>query len=66
MDFTIAAVVWSPGIDVIVSVYDMGRQFDQRIGCAPGKGRARSLPSKEWIDQDDPALDLQLQRGVAQ
>jgi ABC-type antimicrobial peptide transport system permease subunit len=28
--YTIVGVVWSPGIDVIVSVFDMGRQFDQR------------------------------------
>lgn len=32
--FTIAGVVWSPGIDVIVSVYDMGRQFDQRTAAS--------------------------------
>ena len=29
-DFTIAGVVWSPGIDVMVSMFDMSRQFDQR------------------------------------
>ena len=29
-NYTIIGVVWSPGIDVIVSVFDMGRQFDQR------------------------------------
>lgn len=28
--YSIIGVVWSPGIDVIVSVFDMGRQFDQR------------------------------------
>jgi putative ABC transport system permease protein len=28
--FTIAGVVWSPGIDVMVGVFDMGGQFDQR------------------------------------
>jgi putative ABC transport system permease protein len=32
--YTIAAVVWSPGIDVIVSVQDMGRQFDQRTAAS--------------------------------
>jgi putative ABC transport system permease protein len=30
VDYTVAGVVWSPGIDVIVSDFDMGRQFDQR------------------------------------
>ena len=30
VDFTIAAVVYSPGIDLIGSQFDMGRQFDQR------------------------------------
>jgi putative ABC transport system permease protein len=30
VDYTIAGVVWSPGIDVIVSMFDMGLQFDQR------------------------------------
>ncbi len=29
-EYTIAGVVWSPGIDVIVSQFDMGAQFDQR------------------------------------
>src|SRR5437588_9401615 len=32
--YTIAGVVWSPGIDVIVSVQDMGRQFDQRTAAS--------------------------------
>ncbi len=30
VNYTIAAVVWSPGIDVIVGMFDMGRQFEQR------------------------------------
>ena len=29
-EFTIAGVVWSPGIDVMVAMFDMSRQFDQR------------------------------------
>ncbi|MFN4241971.1 MAG: FtsX-like permease family protein [Tepidisphaerales bacterium] len=28
--FTVAGVVWSPGVDVIVGVFDMGGQFEQR------------------------------------
>ncbi|HWE04463.1 MAG TPA: FtsX-like permease family protein [Tepidisphaeraceae bacterium] len=28
--FRIAAVIWSPGIDVMVGMYDMGDQFEQR------------------------------------
>lgn len=28
--YTIAGVVWSPGIDVMVSMFDMGQQFEQR------------------------------------
>jgi len=34
VDYTIAAVVWSPGIDVIVSSFDLGRQFDQRTAAS--------------------------------
>ena len=30
VDFTVAAVVYSPGVDLIGSQFDMGRQFDQR------------------------------------
>src|SRR5205814_817224 len=30
VDYTIAGVVWSPGIDVMVGVFDMGKQFEQR------------------------------------
>jgi putative ABC transport system permease protein len=33
-DYTIAGVVWSPGIDVIVSAFDMGRQMDQRTAAS--------------------------------
>ncbi len=34
VDYTVAGVVWSPGIDVIVSIYDMGRQMDQRTAAS--------------------------------
>ncbi len=34
VDFTIAGVVWSPGIDVIASMHDLGRQFDQRTAAS--------------------------------
>lgn len=34
MDFTIAGVVWSPGIDVIRSMQDLGTQFDQRTAAS--------------------------------
>ena len=34
VEYTIAGVVWSPGIDVIVSMQDMGRQFDQRTAAS--------------------------------
>jgi len=33
-EFTIAGVVWSPGIDVMVAMFDMNRQFDQRTGTS--------------------------------
>lgn len=33
-DFTIAGVVWSPGIDVIVTAFDMGRQMEQRTAAS--------------------------------
>jgi putative ABC transport system permease protein len=28
--YTICGIVWSPGLDVVVSMFDMGRQLDQR------------------------------------
>ncbi|HMB94819.1 MAG TPA: FtsX-like permease family protein, partial [Tepidisphaeraceae bacterium] len=34
VDFTIAGVVWSPGIDVITSMHDLGHQFDQRTAAS--------------------------------
>jgi putative ABC transport system permease protein len=34
VDFTIAGVVWSPGIDVMVTIFDMGRQMDQRTAAS--------------------------------
>jgi len=34
VNYTVAGVVWSPGIDVIVTSYDMGRQFDQRTAAS--------------------------------
>jgi len=33
-DFRICGVVWSPGIDVMVSMFDMGRMFDQRTAAS--------------------------------
>ena len=33
-DYTICGVVWSPGIDVMVSMFDIGRQFDQRTAAS--------------------------------
>jgi putative ABC transport system permease protein len=33
-DFKIAGVVWSPGIDVIVTAFDMGRQMEQRTAAS--------------------------------
>ena len=29
-EYTVAGIVWSPGLDVIIGMFDMGRQFDQR------------------------------------
>ncbi len=34
VDFKIAGVVWSPGMDLINSKFDMGQQFDQRTGAS--------------------------------
>jgi putative ABC transport system permease protein len=34
VDYTIAGVIWSPGIDVIVNVYDMGNSMDQRTAAS--------------------------------
>lgn len=28
--YTVCGIVWSPGLDVVVSMFDMGRQLDQR------------------------------------
>ena len=33
-EYTVAGVIWSPGIDVIVSVYDMGSAMDQRTAAS--------------------------------
>jgi len=33
-NFKIAGVVWSPGIDVIVTAFDMGRQMEQRTAAS--------------------------------
>jgi putative ABC transport system permease protein len=33
-DYTIAGVIWSPGIDVMVNVYDMGNSMDQRTAAS--------------------------------
>jgi putative ABC transport system permease protein len=33
VEYPIAGVVWSPGLDVIVSVQDMGRQFETRTAA---------------------------------
>ncbi|MGB7161138.1 MAG: FtsX-like permease family protein, partial [Tepidisphaeraceae bacterium] len=34
VEYTIAGVVWSPGMDVIVSMQDLGRQFDKRTAAS--------------------------------
>jgi putative ABC transport system permease protein len=33
-EFTVAGVVWSPGIDVMVSTFDLGKQFEQRTAAS--------------------------------
>lgn len=34
VEYTIAGVVWSPGIDVIVGLYDLDKQLDQRTAAS--------------------------------
>ncbi|HEV2292781.1 MAG TPA: FtsX-like permease family protein [Tepidisphaeraceae bacterium] len=34
VEYTVAGVVWSPGMDVIVSTQDLGRQFDKRTAAS--------------------------------
>lgn len=34
VEYTIAGIVWSPGIEVIVTMFDMDRQFDQRTASS--------------------------------
>lgn len=34
IDYTIAGVVWSPGLDVVVSMFDLGKQFEQRTAAS--------------------------------
>jgi len=34
VDYTIAGIVWSPGLDVIESRFDMGQQFNQRTAAS--------------------------------
>src|SRR6185369_4609813 len=45
--------------DAVEDFFRANRQFDQRVRRTPGEGWSRSLRGKEWIDQDDPAADLQ-------
>src|SRR5205085_2215504 len=33
-NYTIAGIVWSPGMDVINSKFDLGRQFEQRTAAS--------------------------------
>jgi len=33
-DFKICGVIWSPGIDVMVQMFDMGKMFDQRTAAS--------------------------------
>jgi putative ABC transport system permease protein len=33
-DYTVAGVVWSPGLDVMVGLYDLGKQMDQRTAAS--------------------------------
>jgi putative ABC transport system permease protein len=34
IDFTVAGVVWSPGLDVMVTTFDLGKQFEQRTAAS--------------------------------
>jgi len=34
VDYTVAGVIWSPGIDVIAATYDMGAQMEQRTAAS--------------------------------
>ena len=34
IEYTVCGVIWSPGIDVIGSIYDMGMQMDQRTAAS--------------------------------
>jgi putative ABC transport system permease protein len=34
LSYTIAGVVWSPGLDVMASAFDLGRQFEQRTAAS--------------------------------
>ena len=34
VEYTVAGVVWSPGLDVIVGMYDLDRTFDQRTAAS--------------------------------
>lgn len=51
LTYTIAGVVWSPGLDVIISTYDMHRQMDQRTGGSV-------LGSLEDVQRDFGALGV--------
>jgi putative ABC transport system permease protein len=77
VDFTIAGVVWSPGIDVIVSMFDMSRQFDQRTAASVfgslddaknefGAADIRLLAANldYFTDKDKVLDDVQKQLGV--
>jgi putative ABC transport system permease protein len=34
VDYTIAGIVWSPGLDVVKSIFDMGQQIDERTAAS--------------------------------
>jgi putative ABC transport system permease protein len=34
VDYTIAGVVWSPGLDVVASLFDLNKQFEQRTAAS--------------------------------
>jgi putative ABC transport system permease protein len=78
VDYTIAGVVWSPGIDVIVSMFDMSRQFDQRTAASIfgsmddakndfGVDNIRLFAAnlEYFTDKDKVLEDVQKQLGVA-
>jgi len=62
LDYKVAGVVWSPGMDVFVSMFDVGKQFDQQLyrsECRPAADE-----TGECVVDGDERLEDQVVAGA--